>query len=289
MTQEIVIGRAPPAMPASRGRRPAARSAEWRQHQTRRHAGAVAARTESVGTQGHGNEAVRRMAPGIGGGQKLMELVTAGSLLQIAWINVILSGDNAMVIALACRALRGRERHLGIVLGASAAVVLRIGFTLGLSEILFLPFARLVAGSALLVIAVKLLIGEDGEDEIKDHESLLRAMGTIVVADMIMSLDNVVAIAAAAKGSVALIVFGLAVSIPIVVAGSTLIVSTIRRFPVLVWIGSAFLGWIAGETIFSDLLIRGSMPQWLPDEAAAITGAAVVVAFGLAAPMWRKR
>ena len=114
-------------------------------------------------------------------------------------------------------------------------------------------------------------------------------MGTIVVADMIMSLDNVVAIAAAANGSVPLIVFGLAVSIPIVVAGSTLIVAMIKRFPVFVWIGSAFLGWIAGETFVSDSLFRGSMPQWLPIQAAAFAGAAVVVAFGLAAPMWRKR
>ena len=108
-----------------------------------------------------------------------MEFSTAGSLLQISWINVILSGDNAMVIALACRALRGKERHLGIVLGASAAVVLRIVFTLGLSEILFLPFAHVVAGSLLIVIAVNLLIGEDDDEEIKDQSRFCARWGRL--------------------------------------------------------------------------------------------------------------
>ena len=211
-----------------------------------------------------------------------MSLTTTGAaLLQISWVNIILSGDNAMVIALACRSLRGKERQIGIVLGASAAVVLRVAFTLGMTELLILPFARLVAGGLLLFIAIKLLT-EEGEDEaaVHGHESLFRAMGTIVVADIIMSLDNVVAVAAAAKGSIWLIVFGLAMSVPIVVAGSTLIVAIVKRYPFVVWVGSAFLGWIAGETIAGDDLIHSRLPDGFWHDAAPFAGAALVVIAG---------
>jgi YjbE family integral membrane protein len=189
-----------------------------------------------------------------------MDIATGTSLLQIIWINIVLSGDNAMVIALACRSLKGSERRMGIVLGAGAAVVLRIIFTLGLSEVLFLPFARVVGGLLLFFIAVKLLVGEDAsEDSVHGHESLLRAIGTIMMADIIMSLDNVVAIAAAANGAFLLIIVGLALSVPIIVAGSTLIVEAIRRFPAIIWAGSGFLGWIAGETVAID----GAVHPWL--------------------------
>jgi YjbE family integral membrane protein len=219
-----------------------------------------------------------------------MELGTAAALLQIGWVNFILSGDNAMVIALACRSLRGRERTFGIVAGASAAVILRIAFTLGLSEILFLPFARLIAGLLLLFIAVKLLIDDDSDSEaIEGHGSLWRAMGAVVVADMIMSLDNVVAIAAAARGSIPLIVFGLALSVPIVIAGSTLIVGIIKRFPLVVWVGSGFLGWIAGETVMSDNWVHDLSPQPLPAEGYGLVGAALVVVLGLTVSTWQSR
>ena len=219
-----------------------------------------------------------------------MELGTAAALLQIGWVNFILSGDNAMVIALACRSLRGRERTLGIVFGASAAVILRIAFTLGLSEILFLPFARLIAGVLLLFIAVKLLIDDDGDAEhVQGHGSLWRAMGAVVVADMIMSLDNVVAIAAAARGSIPLIVFGLALSVPIVIAGSTLIVGIIKRFPLVVWVGSGFLGWIAGETVISDDRVQVLTPWHMSEEAYGLVGAALVVVLGLTVSTWQSR
>ncbi len=220
-----------------------------------------------------------------------MSIATTGAaLLQISWINIILSGDNAMVIALACRSLRGKERQAGIVLGATAAVVLRIAFTLGMTEILILPFARAIAGGLLLFIAIKLLLEDEEEDAaVHGHESLMRAMGTIVVADIIMSLDNVVAVAAAAKGSIPLIVFGLAMSVPIVVAGSTLIVSIVKRFPIVVWIGSAFLGWIAGETIAGDDFIHLMMPGGFWHDAAPFAGAVLVVAIGIAWTALRRK
>jgi YjbE family integral membrane protein len=220
-----------------------------------------------------------------------MSIATTGAaLLQISWINIILSGDNAMVIALACRSLRGKERQAGIVLGATAAVVLRIAFTLGMTEILILPFARAIAGGLLLFIAIKLLLDDEEEDAaVHGHESLMRAMGTIVVADIIMSLDNVVAVAAAAKGSIPLIVFGLAMSVPIVVAGSTLIVSIVKRFPIVVWIGSAFLGWIAGETIAGDNFIHPMMPGGFWHDAAPFAGAVLVVAVGIAWTALRRK
>jgi YjbE family integral membrane protein len=219
-----------------------------------------------------------------------MDISTGAALLQISWINIILSGDNAMVIALACRSLQGRERQLGIVLGASAAVVFRVAFTIGLSEILFLPLARAIAGLLLLFIAVKLLLTDDEEEEeITGHESLFRAMGTIVIADVIMSLDNVVAIAAAANGSWMLILFGLAVSVPIVVAGSTLIVALMKRLPILIGLGSAFLGWIAGETVVQDQVVADWLGGAASPQAGGVAGAIIVAIIGGVLLLRRRR
>ncbi|HVY20280.1 MAG TPA: TerC family protein [Bauldia sp.] len=209
-----------------------------------------------------------------------MDIGIGTSLLQIAWINIVLSGDNAMVIALACRSLRGRERWLGIVLGAAAAVVLRAIFTVGLSEIMVLPFAKLLAGLLLIFIAVKLLVGESDDAEVKGHESLWRAMGAIIVADIIMSLDNVIAIAAAARGSTALIVTGLAISVPIVVFGSTLIVELIKRVPAIVWLGSGFLGWISGETLAGDSAIAPILGAYVQAWVLPAAGVVFVLAAG---------
>jgi len=210
-----------------------------------------------------------------------MDLATGASLFQIVWINIVLSGDNAMVIALACRSLKGGERRTGIVLGAGAAVLLRIIFTLGLSEVFFLPYARVAGGLLLLVIAVKLVVDDDtGEDAVHGHESLLRAIGTIMMADIIMSLDNVVAIAAVANGSVVLIVVGLVLSVPIVIAGSTLIVEAIRRFPAIVWAGSGFLGWIAGETFGIDSAVHPLIGSLVSLPVIAATGCVLVLILG---------
>jgi YjbE family integral membrane protein len=210
-----------------------------------------------------------------------MDLATGASLLQIIWINIVLSGDNAMVIALACRSLKGNERRMGIVLGAAAAVLLRIVFTLGLSEVLYLPYARAIGGLLLLVIAVKLLIEDDaGEDTVHGHESLMKAVGTIMLADIVMSLDNVVAIAAVANGSFLLIVVGLTLSVPIVVGGSAMIVEAIRRFPAVVWAGSGFLGWIGGETFGIDSAVHPLIGSLVSLPVIAGTGAVLVLIFG---------
>jgi YjbE family integral membrane protein len=177
--------------------------------------------------------------------------------LKIIWINVLLSGDNAIVIAMACRALPPRQRFWGIILGAGAAVVLRIIFTVILQVVLELPLLRLIGGLLLLWIAVKLLVQDEADESgIASSENLWGAVRTVAIADIVMSLDNVLAIAAAARGDTWLIVFGLAVSIPLIVAGATLIMALLTRFPVLVWAGAALLGWIAGELLMEDPVSR---------------------------------
>jgi YjbE family integral membrane protein len=178
-------------------------------------------------------------------------------ILKIIWINILLSGDNAVVIALACRALPPRQRMWGIILGAGAAVLLRVIFTIGLQYVLEIPALRLIGGLLLLWIAVKLLTQEEAtEENIASSDNLWGAVKTVAIADIVMSLDNVLAIAAAAKGHPWLIGFGLAISIPLIVAGATLIMSLLHRFPILVWAGAGLLGWIAGELLVEDPVSR---------------------------------
>jgi YjbE family integral membrane protein len=203
------------------------------------------------------------------------------SLVEISWLNILLSGDNALVIALACRQLEGRQRRMGIIFGAGAAVLLRIIFTAGVSFILQFPFLRAGGAVLLLWIAVKLLLGEEADDgKIAGHNSLGRAIWTIVVADIVMSLDNVLAIAAAAHGSELLIVIGLAISVPIVVVSSTLIVTILNRLPILVWAGAGFLGWIAGEMLVADDAAMAYLPGHPSEWIVAALCAALVLAAG---------
>ncbi|HEV7881744.1 TerC family protein [Bradyrhizobium sp.] len=172
---------------------------------------------------------------------------------KIIWINILLSGDNALVIALACRNLEPRQRFWGMILGAAAAVILRIIFTGIVATLMGLPYLKLVGGLALLVIAAKLLVPEEeDEDGVKSASHLWAAVQIVVIADIVMSLDNVIAVAAAARGSVPLLVLGLAISVPLIVAGAALIMALLTRLPILVWAGAALLGWIAGEVIATD-------------------------------------
>ena len=171
---------------------------------------------------------------------------------KIIWINVLLSGDNALVIAMACRGLHGRSRLWGMIIGAGIAVVLLIGFTGIVATLMSLPYLKLIGGLALIVIAAKLLVPEDENDEIAAGTTLWHAVRIVVIADIIMSLDNVIAVAAAANGQLSLLVTGLAVSIPMIIAGAALIMLVLDRFPVLIWIGAMLLGWIAGGVIVSD-------------------------------------
>jgi len=205
------------------------------------------------------------------------------AVLQIIWINILLSGDNAVVIALACRSLPERQRFWGMILGAGAATVLRILFTGVAAQLMQLPYLKLFGGLALIWIAVKLVVPEEAnEDTVQAEDNLWRAMRIIVVADIIMSLDNVLAIAAAAKGNNYLIVFGLLVSIPLVVAGSSIVMKLLERFSWMVWAGAALLGWIAGEMIVEDaglMKFIGTVPHNVVYVAAAC-GALLVVGIG---------
>jgi YjbE family integral membrane protein len=175
------------------------------------------------------------------------------ALTKIIWINVLLSGDNALVIALACRSLEPRQRMWGMILGAGVAVFLRIIFTFIVASLLTLPFLKLVGGLALLVIAAKLLVPEKADEEnVQAAQHLWAAVKIVAIADIIMSLDNVIAVAAAANGSVVLLVLGLLISIPMIIAGAALIMALLDRVPALVWLGAALLGWVAGEVIATD-------------------------------------
>ncbi len=176
---------------------------------------------------------------------------------KIIWINVLLSGDNALVIALACRGLDPRGRFWGMFLGAGAAVVLRIIFTSIVAILMELPYLKLVGGLALIVIAAKLLVpDDDDEGDVESAAHLWAAVQIVVVADIVMSLDNVIAIAAAANGSLPLLILGLAISVPLIVAGAALIMALLTRLPILVWGGAALLGWIAGGVIATDPAIE---------------------------------
>jgi YjbE family integral membrane protein len=182
---------------------------------------------------------------------------------KIIWINVLLSGDNALVIAMACRGLHGRHRLWGMTIGAGIAVVLLIAFTGIVVTLMTLPYLKLAGGLALLVIAAKLLVPEDESDEIAAGTTLWHAIRIVVIADIIMSLDNVIAVAAAANGQLSLLILGLAISIPMIIAGAALIMLVLDRFPILIWLGAILLGWIAGDVIETDPAIQPLLHQLL--------------------------
>jgi YjbE family integral membrane protein len=211
--------------------------------------------------------------------------------LQIVWINLLLSGDNAVVIAMACRGLRPRERRWGMIIGAGLAGVLLLGFASALTALSALPFLRLLSGCALLWIAVRLVAKPPGEaEESMPADSLWRAVQIIVVADIIMSLDNVLAVAAVARGNYALIGLSIAISVPIVFVGSALISRLLKRFPIIVWAGAALLGFVGGELIAEDTAL-GPWLQAIPIGAEAniafgTLGAGIVLLLGR---MWRRR
>jgi YjbE family integral membrane protein len=206
-------------------------------------------------------------------------------LLKIIWINIILSGDNAVVIAMAARSLPPHQQRKAVLWGSGAAVVLRIVLTVVAAKLLALPYLQIVGGLLLLWIGVQLLGEEDDDDEgeAKGYGSLGAAVRTILIADLVMSLDNVIAVAAAAQGSTTLLVIGLAVSIPLVIFGSTLMIKLMERFPIIVVLGAALIGWVGGETIVNDAILRDFVQAngWV-HYAAALAGALFVVAVGKA-------
>ena len=187
---------------------------------------------------------------------------------KIIWINVLLSGDNALVIAMACRGLAPRQRLWGMVIGAGIAVVLLIAFTGVVARLMVLPYLKLVGGIALMVIAARLLVPEDEGDEVAAGTSLWHAIRIVVIADIVMSLDNVIAVAAAANGQLPLLILGLAISIPMIIAGAALIMMVLDRFPVLVWLGATLLGWIAGDVIETDPAVQPVLQRLLDGQIA---------------------
>jgi len=178
-------------------------------------------------------------------------------LIKIIWINIILSGDNAVVIALAARSLPPEQQKKAIMFGSGAAVVLRIGLTVVAAKLLELSYLQIVGGILLLWVGTQLLHAEDeGDDGGSEKSGLWVAIRTILIADLVMSLDNVIAVAAAAKGSMTLLVLGLAISIPLVVFGSQLMIKLMDRFPIIIWLGAGLIGWVGGETIVSDVALK---------------------------------
>ena len=200
---------------------------------------------------------------------------------KIIWINVLLSGDNALVIAMACRGLAPRQRLWGMVIGAGIAVVLLIAFTGVVATLMVLPYLKLVGGLALLVIAARLLVPEGEGDNVTAGTSLWHAIRIVVIADIIMSLDNVIAVAAAANGELQLLVLGLAISIPIIIAGAALIMMVLDRLPILVWLGAILLGWIAGDVIATDPAVHPFLHRLLDGKIALELDATSAV-FGVA-------
>jgi YjbE family integral membrane protein len=202
------------------------------------------------------------------------------SLLSIVFIDLVLAGDNAVVIALAVRRLPRRERMLGILLGSSAAVLLRVALTFFAAKLLDIAYVKLVGGILILWIAVKLLLdAHEDEEEGRECKGLFDAMITIVIADLLMSTDNILAVAGASKGNLGLLIFGLALSIPFVIFSSRLLSDLMERYPVIITIGAAVLGKVGGEMIVTDPFMHTVLPQ----TPAIEYGAMIICAIGVLA------
>ncbi|OZI70787.1 TerC family protein [Bordetella genomosp. 12] len=219
---------------------------------------------------------------------EFFQTLSWAAVFQIILIDILLGGDNAVVIALACRNLAPKQRMQGILWGTAGAIVLRVVLIAFALTLLNIPFLKIVGGVLLLWIGVKLLIPEDdGHGNIKGSASIWAAVKTIIVADFVMSLDNVIAIAGAAQNAhadhqIGLVVFGLIVSVPIIIWGSTLVLKLIDRFPLVVTFGAALLGWIAGGMLVTDVFVVnqiGEQPQAVKI-TVEVVGALLVIVLG---------
>ena len=197
-------------------------------------------------------------------------LALAWEVFEIVWINILLSGDNAILIALACRRLPEERRRWGVLLGSLGGVALRIGFTLAIVQLLHVPLLKTAGALLLLYVAIKLPHGDHDREDVEAKPNLWGAVMSIIVADAVMSLDNVLAIAAAAHGSMQLIVFGLALSAPLVMFGAGVLLKLLDRFPLLIWAGAGVLGWVAGGMAATDpFWTRFHLPLETPLSVAA--------------------
>jgi YjbE family integral membrane protein len=221
------------------------------------------------------------------------ELTVGWEVLEIIWINILLSGDNAILIALACRSLPVKQRRWGVFLGALGGVILRVIFTLLVVQLMNIPYLKALGSLLLLFVAVKLLIDETEHSDVKAKPNLMGAVTSIIMADAVMSLDNVLAIAAAAGGSTHLIIFGLALSVPIVMFGAGLLLQVLERFPALVWAGAGLLGWVAGEMASGDAALmehlHGAIDHTILERALSIGGAGLVLGIAFAVLVRRQR
>jgi YjbE family integral membrane protein len=190
-------------------------------------------------------------------------------LLKIIGVNIILSGDNAVVIALAARSLPAKQQKAAVLWGSGAAVVMRIILTIFAVALLTLPWLKIVGSLLLFWIGVKLLVPEEDEADISASDNMIAAIKTILIADLVMSIDNVIAVAAAAQGSLTLLILGLAISIPLVIFGSTLLLHLMERWPVIITIGGGLLGFVAGEMLVTDPALKG----WLAGMGVAFSEA----------------
>jgi YjbE family integral membrane protein len=199
--------------------------------------------------------------------------------LEIVVINILLSGDNAVVIALACRNLPPRQRRWGVIWGAVGAIVLRIILTFFAVSLLQLSWLKMIGGVLLVWIGIKLIAEEDGEGghDVQGSDRMLAAIRTVVIADLVMSIDNVLGVAAAARGNLLLLIFGLVVSVPLVIGGAQLIMRLIERFPILIVAGGGLLGFVAGELIVDD----SAIVDWVHAHAAWLTWAAPLIGIAL--------
>ena len=209
------------------------------------------------------------------------------ALLTIIGVNIVLSGDNAVVIALACRGLSPRHQKWGIALGSGVAVVLRIVFTIFIAYLLTVPFLKLAGGALLFWIGYKLALGDDAADEVDAARNIWHAVKIVVIADAVMSLDNVVAVAAAAQGDTLLLIAGLLISIPMVVYGATVLIKLIERYPVIVPGGAALIGYIGGEVAVTDPISEtwiAGHAAWLHHVAPPLGAIAVIAVSRIVAP-----
>jgi len=207
------------------------------------------------------------------------------AVIQIIAIDIVLGGDNAVVIALACRKLDPAKRRMGILWGTAGAIFLRVILVFFAITLLSIPYLKLVGGVLLLWIGVKLLVPEregHGEDGVAAATTLGSAIRIIIIADLVMSIDNVIAIAAASKGSMGLVIFGLLVSIPIIVWGSQIVLRLMDRFPIIITIGAGLLGWIAGDLSVTDPAVKDAIEANAPflKWVAPVAGVLFVIGLG---------
>jgi YjbE family integral membrane protein len=215
------------------------------------------------------------------------------AVLQIALVNILLSGDNAVIIAMACRQLPRPQRIWGVAIGAGLGIILRLVFTGVITWLFELPYLKVAGGVVLLYIGARLLAPRQSEmNQVEAGVRLWHAVWIVVVADVVMSFDNILALVEIANGDLALLGIGLAVSIPLVIGGAALISTLLDRFPIIIWAGAALLGWVAGETIIADAAIARAATKVIGQQlaphvelVAEAVGALIVIVWGW---LWRR-